>query len=88
MNRSIKLGIAFVTMDIMLVMLPILQKPAQSRGGATEALAGFDNLTNGHISQADFDTFRATFEEQEDIDEGLGPTFNNTAPRWSPKTGQ
>jgi CxxC motif-containing protein (DUF1111 family) len=79
MNRSIKLGIAIVTMAIMLVMLPTLQKPAQSRGGATEALAGFDNLTNGHISQADFDTFRATFEEQEDIDEGLGPTFNNTA---------
>jgi CxxC motif-containing protein (DUF1111 family) len=79
MNRSIKLGIAIVTMAIMLVMLPTLQKPAQSRGGATEAPAGFDNLTNGHISQADFDTFRATFEEQEEIDEGLGPTFNNTA---------
>jgi CxxC motif-containing protein (DUF1111 family) len=79
MNRSIKLGIVIVTMAIMLVMLPTLQKPAQSQGGATEAPAGFDNLTNGHISQADFDTFRATFEEQEEIDEGLGPTFNNTA---------
>ena len=79
MNRSIKLGIVIVAMAIMLVMLPTLQKPAQSQGGATEAPAGFDNLTNGHISQADFDTFRATFEEQEEIDEGLGPTFNNTA---------
>jgi CxxC motif-containing protein (DUF1111 family) len=79
MNRSIKLGIAIVTMATMLVMLPTLQKPARSEGGATEAPAGFDNLTNGHISQADFDTFRATFEEEEEIDEGLGPTFNNTS---------
>ena len=77
MNTSIKLGIVIITMSIMLVMLPTLQKPAQSQGGATEAPAGFDNLTNGHISQADFDTFRATFEEVEEIDEGLGPTFND-----------
>jgi CxxC motif-containing protein (DUF1111 family) len=79
MNRSIKLGIALVAMAIMLVMLPTLQKPARSQGGATEAPAGFDNVTNGHISQADFDTFRGTFEEEEEIDEGLGPTFNNTS---------
>jgi CxxC motif-containing protein (DUF1111 family) len=79
MNRSIKLGIVIVMMSIMLVMLPTLQKPAQSQGGATEAPAGFDNLTNGHISQADFDAFRADFEEEEEIAEGLGPTFNNTA---------
>jgi CxxC motif-containing protein (DUF1111 family) len=79
MNRSIKLGIVIVMMSIMLVMLPTLQKPAQSQGGATEAPAGFDNLTNGHISQADCDAFRADFEEEEEIAEGLGPTFNNTA---------
>jgi CxxC motif-containing protein (DUF1111 family) len=79
MNRSIKLGIVIVTMSITIVMLPTMQKPAQSQGGATEAPAGFDNLTNGHISQADFDAFRATFEEEEEVAEGLGPTFNNTA---------
>src|SRR5262245_12889257 len=79
MNGSIKLGIVIVTMSIMLVMLPILQKPAQSQSGAPEAPAGFDNLTNGHISQADFDAFRATFEEEEEVADGLGPTFNNTA---------
>ena len=79
MNRSIKLGIVIITMSITLVMLLTLQKPAQSQGGATEAPAGFDNLTNDHISQADFDAFRTTFEEQEETDEGLGPTFNNTA---------
>src|SRR5262245_19220904 len=79
MNSSIKLGIVIVTMSIMVVMLPILQKQAQSQSGAPEAPAGFDNLTNGHISQADFDDFRATFEEEEEVAEGLGPTFNNTA---------
>src|SRR5215831_13063068 len=79
MNGSIKLGIVIVMMSIMLVMLPILQKPAQSQSGAPEAPAGFDNLTNGHISQGDFDASRATFEEEEEVAEGLGPTFNNTA---------
>jgi CxxC motif-containing protein (DUF1111 family) len=80
MNRSIKLGIVIVTsMSIVLLIVPTMQKPAQSQNGATEAPAGFDNLTNGHISQADFDAFRATFEEEEEIAEGLGPTFNNTS---------
>jgi hypothetical protein len=77
MNTSIKLGIVIIAMSIMLVMLPTVQKLAQSQAGTTEAPAGFDNLTNGHISQADFDAFRGTFEEVEEIDEGLGPTFND-----------
>src|SRR5215813_115047 len=77
MNGSIKLGIVIGTVSILLVMLPSVQKPAQSQSGATEAPAGFDNQTNGHISQADFDGFRATFEEVEEVDEGLGPTFND-----------
>lgn len=77
MNRSIKCGIVIVPVSILLVVLAV-QRPAQSQGGATEAPAGFDNLTNGHISQADFDAFRTTFEEQEGIADGLGPTFNDT----------
>src|SRR5215831_12713 len=81
MNGSIKLGIVIGTVSILLVMLPTVQKPAQSQGGATEAPAGFDNLTNGHISQADFDSFRDDFEEVEGIEQGLGPTFNDTSCR-------
>src|SRR5262245_49141971 len=78
MNRSMKVAIVVVaSMSMMLVMLPALQKPAQSQSGAPEAPSGFDNLTNGHISQADFDAFRETFEEVEEVDEGLGPTFND-----------
>jgi CxxC motif-containing protein (DUF1111 family) len=41
-----------------------------------EAPTGFDNLTNGFISQAEFDAALATFEERDPIDEGLGPVYN------------
>ena len=46
---------------------------------ATEAPAGFDNLTNGFISQTRFDQVRVVFEEREDTDEGLGPVYNAQA---------
>jgi CxxC motif-containing protein (DUF1111 family) len=42
----------------------------------TEALAGFDNVTNGFENQALFDTHRAVFEEVELTSDGLGPTYN------------
>src|SRR5213593_1657935 len=44
--------------------------------GATEAPAGFDNLTNGFVPQAQFDAARATFEERDTIADGLGPVYN------------
>ena len=43
---------------------------------ATEAPTGFDNLTNGFTTQTQFDLDRATFEERDDIAEGLGPVYN------------
>src|SRR4051812_17289725 len=43
---------------------------------ATEAPTGFDNRTNGHISQTAFDTAKATFEERDEIGDGLGPVYN------------
>jgi CxxC motif-containing protein (DUF1111 family) len=42
----------------------------------TEALAGFDNLTNGFLSQADFDAAKDVFEERENLADGLGPVYN------------
>ena len=45
----------------------------------TEAPTGFDNLTNGFLSQADFDLARETFEEIETVDDGLGPLYNAEA---------
>ena len=43
---------------------------------ATEAPTGFDNQTNGFLSQTDFDSFKGTFEERDDIAKGLGPVYN------------
>src|SRR5436190_11422245 len=43
---------------------------------ATEAPAGFDNLTSGVLTQADFNAARATFEERDEIADGLGPVYN------------
>src|SRR5262249_15911545 len=48
----------------------------EGQSGATEAPAGFDNLTNGFLTQADFDAARATFEERDQIVDGLGPVYN------------
>jgi CxxC motif-containing protein (DUF1111 family) len=47
----------------------------QGQAGA-EAPAGFDNLTNGFLSQAAFDAARDTFEERDTIADGLGPVYN------------
>ena len=46
---------------------------------ATEAPAGFDNLTNGLVAQATFDADRAVFEERDEIADGLGPVYNAQA---------
>src|ERR1700704_5230396 len=42
----------------------------------TEAPTGYDNLTNGFLTQADFDAARDIFEEREAIADGLGPCYN------------
>jgi CxxC motif-containing protein (DUF1111 family) len=46
---------------------------------AVDAPAGFDNLTNGFESQTQFDLDRATFEQREEIADGLGPVYNAQA---------
>src|SRR5262249_31849359 len=46
---------------------------------APEAPTGFDNLTNGFTTQAQFDADRAVFEENETIADGLGPLYNATS---------
>jgi CxxC motif-containing protein (DUF1111 family) len=43
---------------------------------ATEAPAGFDNKTNGLITQEEFDSVMAVFEERDGIAKGLGPVYN------------
>jgi CxxC motif-containing protein (DUF1111 family) len=48
----------------------------QGQTGATDAPTGFDNLTNGFLTQAAFDDARGAFEERDEIANGLGPVFN------------
>ncbi len=48
----------------------------QKSGVATEAPSGFDNLTNGFVEQAGFNTALETFNERDEIADGLGPVYN------------
>jgi CxxC motif-containing protein (DUF1111 family) len=60
-----------------LCAVPFLLSAAQTASRtALEAPAGFDNESNGHLSAKMFDDFRETFEEEEEVEEGLGPVFN------------
>jgi CxxC motif-containing protein (DUF1111 family) len=49
---------------------------ALGQGGPSEAPAGFDNRTNGMISQTAFVAALATFAERDEIADGLGPVYN------------
>src|SRR6185503_20806998 len=49
---------------------------AFTQSSPPDAPAGFDDLTNGLVSQAQFDLDRETFEEREGTDDGLGPVYN------------
>src|SRR3954471_9011850 len=51
----------------------------EGQGGATEAPAGFDNQTNGFLSPTDFAAAKETFEERDEIADGLGPVYNAQA---------
>jgi CxxC motif-containing protein (DUF1111 family) len=46
------------------------------QSGPQEAPAGYDNRTNGLLDQAAFDAARATFNEREELADGLGPLYN------------
>jgi len=51
----------------------------QSIVAAPEAPTGFDNLTNGFVSQVEFNKAKAAFEEREEIADGIGPVYNAQA---------
>ena len=53
-----------------------MQGQSQPHDPPTEALTGFDNLTNGFITQGQFEVARAAFEERDTIGRGLGPVYN------------
>jgi len=57
----------------------VLTPAVQSQGGATEAPAVFDDLTNGFTDQTTFNADKAAFEEREEKADGLGPVYNAQA---------
>jgi Tol biopolymer transport system component/CxxC motif-containing protein (DUF1111 family) len=60
----------------LLVISAALTPAVRSQSGPTEAPAGFDDLTNGFTTQAQFDADRAAFEAREEKADGLGPVYN------------
>ena len=73
MNRPRAVVVSFVVVFTVFVGSFVLTVEGQS---ATEAPAAFDNQTNGFLTQAAFDAARATFEERDEIADGLGPVYN------------
>jgi CxxC motif-containing protein (DUF1111 family) len=53
-----------------------LALPVALTQSATDAPTGFDDETNGMITQEEFDLARDIFDEREEKDEGLGPVYN------------
>ena len=68
-----------MTTIVALCLLLMTRATVQSQVSATPALAGFDDQTNGFLSQTQFDAFKAEFAEIEGSEEGLGPLYNATS---------
>ena len=85
MRGSMKIGIAFCSFMFVGLLLKaggqtqMLDTAVATSTGATPAPAGFDNQTNGFLTQAAMDATRATFEERDTIADGLGPVYNAQA---------
>jgi CxxC motif-containing protein (DUF1111 family) len=58
------------------LVLPAAYTSAEQSQFVTEAPSGFDDQTNGFITQDEFDGEKETFEERETIADGLGPVYN------------
>ncbi|HYY95584.1 MAG TPA: di-heme oxidoredictase family protein [Pyrinomonadaceae bacterium] len=70
------LKLSIVTFFVVTLALSTASRFAVRSQSATEAPAGFDNLTNGFLTQATMDADRGVFEERDDIAKGLGPVYN------------
>ena len=68
-----------MTTIVALCLLLMTRATVQSQVSATPAPAGFDDQTNGFLSQTQFDAFKAEFAEIEGSEEGLGPLYNATS---------
>jgi CxxC motif-containing protein (DUF1111 family) len=77
MKVFIKLGIAIVlSLGAMQLMSSATEDRTDRRPAPAAAPAGFDNLSNGFVSQPMFEADRELFEDRETIADGLGPVYN------------
>src|SRR5262249_29108053 len=75
--KSLKsLKIIILMLFVVGVSSPLYMSNSVYSQAVTEAPTGFDNLTNGFVTQAQFDADKTTFEERDDIAKGLGPVYN------------
>src|ERR1044072_5068659 len=58
------------------LLLPVTFTSATQLQPATEAPTGFDNKTNGLVSQVQFDADKEVFDEPKLISDGLGPVYS------------
>jgi CxxC motif-containing protein (DUF1111 family) len=77
-NPHLRSGTQFLTVSLLILFFcAVFFLGIVAAGGpASEAPAGFDNLTNGFVSQSHYDSDRAVFEQPETIATGLGPIYN------------
>jgi CxxC motif-containing protein (DUF1111 family) len=79
MNKAMRWMRRLASPDGLVVLVLVMSAPVVYAITATEAPAGFDNLTNGFLTQTQFDIDLATFDGREDIADGLGPVYNAQA---------
>jgi CxxC motif-containing protein (DUF1111 family) len=73
------LKLSLVTAFAVALALSTASRFRVSSQTTSEAPAAFDNLTNGFVTQADFNATKTTFEERDEIADGLGPVYNAQA---------
>ncbi|HTG32051.1 MAG TPA: di-heme oxidoredictase family protein [Thermoanaerobaculia bacterium] len=79
MNKAKRWVRRLASPDGLVLLVLVMSAPVVYAITATEAPAGFDNLTNGFLTQTQFNIDLATFDGREDIADGLGPVYNAQA---------
>ena len=68
--------VVYLSASCLALAVVTTQGQSQPHPPPAEALAGFDNQTNGFVGQDQFVIARAAFEQRDGIGEGLGPVYN------------
>ena len=74
--RAMKTLLLLLFITASLQIISSVSPETRSVAAASEAPAGFDGQSNGLTDQDTFNKDRETFDEIEEIEEGLGPLYN------------